>query len=171
MIIDVQPDDLSSTDVQWLVAEHLAGMHAHSPSGHVHAMAIERLRSPEMTFWVARADGALCGCGALKAWDTHTGEVKSMRTRAEFLRCGVGQAILDEIVRAAHRRGYARLLLETGSGEAFAAAHRLYHRNGFVRCDAFGDYTATDFNMFMTKPLAQPADLDPPVPAIDSLPA
>lgn len=153
MTIVVQPDDLSSPDVQALIAEHLSGMHANSPAGHVHALAIESLRTPDVTFWVARKEGALCGCGALKALDAHSGEVKSMRTRAAFLRHGVAQAILDEIVRTARQRGHTRLLLETGTGEAFDAAHAFYRRNGFEWGNAFGDYAATEFNVFMVKAL------------------
>ena len=152
--INVQQDDLSSVDVQSLVAEHLAGMHSHTPPGHVHALAIESLRAPSVTFWSAWIDGALCGCGALKELDALTGEVKSMRTRAAFLRRGVGQAVLDEIVRTARRRGYSRLLLETGTGAAFEPAHALYRRNGFEGCGPFGEYTATEFNVFMAKALA-----------------
>lgn len=155
MGIDIHRDDLSSTEVQLLVAEHLSGMHGNSPPGHVHALAVENLRTPQVSFWVARENGVLCGCGALKELDSRTGEVKSMRTRAEFLRRGVGQAILDEIVATAHRRGYARLLLETGTGEAFEPAHALYRRNGFEWCDSFGEYTATDFNVFMAKTLVE----------------
>lgn len=153
MGIEVTQDDLSSTDVQALVAEHLRGMHGSSPPGTVHALAIEALRAPEITFWVAREDGLLCGCGALKALDAQAGEVKSMRTQARFVRRGVGQAVLDVIERTARERGYTRLLLETGTGAPFEAAHALYRRNGFALCEAFGDYVATDFNVFMVKPL------------------
>ncbi len=154
MPITVRLDDLSSPEVQALVAEHLAGMQCHSPPGHVHALAIEKLRAPGVTFWTAWLDGALCGCGALKELDARSGEVKSMRTRSAFLRQGVGQAVLDEIVRTARERGYLHLFLETGTGPAFEAAHALYRRNGFEWCGAFGDYTATDFNVFMAKRLA-----------------
>ena len=153
MEIDVRLDDLSSAEVQSLISEHLSGMHSHSPPGHVNALAIESLRAPSVTFWTARVDGVLSGCGALKELDPLTGEVKSMRTRAAFLRRGVGQAILDEIVRTDRRRGYARLLLETGTGEAFAPAHALYRRNGFESCGPFGGYAATSFNVFMAKAL------------------
>jgi putative acetyltransferase len=76
-----------------------------------------------------------------------------MRTRPAFLRQGVGQAVLDEIVRTARARGYRQLYLETGTGDAFSAAHALYLRNGFGWCGAFGDYAATDFNVFMVKRL------------------
>lgn len=154
MGMDIRQDDPSSTEVQLLVAEHLSGMHGNSPPGHVHALAMDGLRSPQVTFWVARTDGVPCGCGALKELDSRTGEVKSMRTRAGFLRCGIGQAILDEIIRTARRRGYSRLLLETGTGKAFEPAHALYRRNGFEWCGCFGEYTATDFNVFMARTLA-----------------
>lgn len=151
--IDIRIDDLSSPQVQALIAEHLAGMRGNSPPGNVHALAIEGLRRPDVTFWSAWQDAALCGCGALKELDAKSGEIKSMRTRTDFLRQGIGQAVLDEIVRTARNRGYRHLYLETGTGPAFDAAHRLYRRNGFDGCGPFGDYTATEFNVFMVKPL------------------
>ncbi len=154
MGIDIRQDDLSSKQVQSLIAEHLSGMHSNSPPGHVHALAIESLRAKSVTFWTAWEDGVLCGCGALKELDSHTGEIKSMRTRATFLRRGVGQALLDEIIRVARQRGYSRLLLETGTGDAFEPAHALYRRNGFEPSGSFGEYSATDFNVFMAKTLA-----------------
>ncbi len=155
MTVHVREDDLSSPEVHALVAEHLAEMHGHSPPGRAHALAVEGLRVPGITFWTAWRDGRLCGCGALKELDARAGEVKSMRTRSLCLRRGVGQAVLDAIVRTARDRGYERLYLETGTGPIFDAAHALYHRNGFAPCAAFGDYVATDFNVFMVKTLAR----------------
>ncbi len=153
MGIVVRLDDLSSGEVRSLISEHLSGMQGNSPPGHVNALAVESLQAPGVTFWTAWSDGILCGCGALKELDRHTGEIKSMRTRSAFLRRGVGQTVLDEIVRAACRRGYSRLLLETGTGSAFEAAHAFYRRNGFERSGAFGEYAATDFNVFMARTL------------------
>ena len=153
MAIEVRLDDLSSPQVHELVAEHLAGMHGNSPAGHVHALAVDSLKAADISFWTAWLDGRLCGCGALKRLSATAGEVKSMRTRPASLRLGVGQAVLDEIVRCARRRGYAHLYLETGTGPAFEPAQALYLRNGFVGCGPFGDYAATDFNVFMVKAL------------------
>jgi putative acetyltransferase len=153
--VRVVVDDLSSAASQALIAEHLAGMQQFSPPGSVHALAVERLRTPDITFWTAWIGDDLCGCGALKALDAVSGEVKSMRTRSTHLKRGVGQAVLDVIVQTAAARGYSRLYLETGTGAAFDAAHALYRKNGFVSCGTFGDYIATDFNCFMVKSLAQ----------------
>lgn len=152
--VEIRPDDLSSDEVRALIAEHLAGMESNSPPGQVNALAVAALQVPAVTFWAAWIGDDLVGCGALKELDPRTGEVKSMRTRAAHLRRGVGQAILDEIVRTARRRGYDRLLLETGTGPAFEPAYALYRRNGFERTDRFGDYVATDFNVFLAKALA-----------------
>lgn len=153
MPIEVRIDNLSSPTVQALVAEHLAGMRGNSPPGSVYALALEGLKRPEITFWSAWQGGALCGCGALKQLDSLSGEVKSMRTRPAYLRQGVGQAVLNCIVQTALARGYRSLHLETGTGQAFEAAHALYLRNGFVWSKPFGDYEASDFNVFMSKSL------------------
>ncbi|MEO0424058.1 MAG: GNAT family N-acetyltransferase [Pseudomonadota bacterium] len=149
----VREDDLTSADVQQLIAEHLQGMQGNSPPGHVNALAINALRTPNITFWTAWLEGALCGCGALKQLRPDAGEVKSMRTRPQYLRRGVAQRVLDTMTDEAQRRGYRALYLETGTGEAFEAAHGFYLRNGFTWCASFGEYTATDFNVFMVKHL------------------
>jgi putative acetyltransferase len=133
MTYDIRNDDLSSGDV--------------------HALAIDALRRPEISFWTVWHGDTLCGCGALKALDERSGEVKSMRTRAAWLRRGVGQAMLAHILATARARGFSTLHLETGSGPAFDAAHQLYLRNGFEFCGPFGDYRATTFSVFMKKTL------------------
>ena len=149
MPVLVRIDDLTAPEVHALIAEHRAEMRGNSPADHAHALAIDGLRAPDITFFTAWQQDRLAGCGALRELDATCGEVKSMRTRAGFLRQGVGQAVLDTIVATARQRGYRQLCLETGTGPAFAAAHALYERNGFVRCGPFGSYRATDFNVFL----------------------
>ena len=101
-----------------------------------------------MTVLEARDVHALLGVGALLELSATEGEIKSMRTADTALRRGVGQALLDRIIGIARERGYRRVLLETGTGETFEPANRLYLRNGFTRCAPFGEYAETDFNIF-----------------------
>ena len=54
-----------------------------------------------------------------------------MRTADAALGRGVGKALLDHLVATARDEGMTRLSLETGSTEQFAAAIRLYEREGF----------------------------------------
>lgn len=64
-------------------------MALHSPAESMHALDIEALRQPEITFWTAWSGAGLLGCGALKDLGARHGEIKSMRTVAPHLRKGI----------------------------------------------------------------------------------
>ncbi len=146
-------DDLSGPEIRELLEEHLASMHLHSPPESVHALPIEALRKPEITFWTAWENGELLGCGALKELNAQHAEIKSMRTSARHLRKGVAATLLDYIVNEARDRGYRRLSLETGSMVAFEPALQLYAGFGFTYCEPFGDYVEDPNSVFLTKDL------------------
>ena len=145
---------LRGPEIAALLQLHLDALHANSPVGSVHALDLDGLRRPDVTFWTAWENGELIGCGALKELDPAHGEVKSMQTDPKHLGKGVGAAILTTIIDTATERGYARVSLETGSGDPFEAAHRLYHRFGFVPCSPFGDYTDDGFSRWFTRELS-----------------
>lgn len=147
--ITVREDDLSGEPTRALLALHLAGMHETTPAGHVFALDLSGLRAPGVTVWSAWRGGAIAGIGALKDCGAGLGEVKSMRTHPDHLRCGVAAAVLARILDEARRRGLRRLSLETGRGPSFDAALALYARHGFRSGGAFGDYVASEFNQFM----------------------
>ena len=146
-------DDLKGPEIGALLNEHLATMHLHSPPESTHALPIEKLRSPDVTFWSVWENGELLGCGALQELDPQHGEIKSMRTVSRHLRKGVARAVLDHIIKEAKRRGYQRLSLETGSMAAFEPARQLYAAAGFVYCEPFADYWEDPNSVFMTMKL------------------
>ena len=143
-------DDLTGPEIAALLQAHLDSMHEHSPPGSVHALDLEALRAPEISFWTAWDGDQLAGCGALKALDAEHGEIKSMRTHADHVRKGVGAAMLTHIISEARSRGYRRLSLETGSAEAFVPAVSMYRAHGFGFCPPFGAYVEDPFSCFMT---------------------
>jgi putative acetyltransferase len=143
-------DDLTGPEIRALLETHFAGMLANSPCGSCHFLDFDGLKGPGVTFWSVWDEGSLMGCGAVKELDPLHGEIKSMRTHADHLRKGAGAAILEHIIATARKRGYGRLSLETGSGEAFDAAHGLYLRYGFQYCGPFADYKEDPFSRFMT---------------------
>lgn len=143
-------DDLSGAAIRALLEDHLRDMHALSPPESVHAMAVDRLRAPDVTFWSAWDGDALLGCGALRELDATHGEVKSMRTAPARRGGGVARAVLARVMAEARARGYTRLSLETGSHAAFEPARRLYASVGFEPCPPFGDYTDDPHSVFMT---------------------
>lgn len=125
-------------------------MQSVSPPDSVHTLDIESLRAPEISLWTGWSGSELLGCIALKELDPTHGEIKSMRTAQAHLRKGVGRAMLAHLIHEARKRSYTRLSLETGSMQAFAAAHRLYESLGFTFCPPFGDYIEDPHSVFMT---------------------
>lgn len=152
--VEVAPGDLDDPEVRALLAEHLDDMHATSPPESVHALDGDGLADPAVTFWVARRDGAVVGCAALKELSPGAGEVKSMRTSHAARGQGAGTALLRHLLTEARGRGYGAVFLETGTQPFFAPAHRLYRAHGFHECPPFGDYVLDPHSLFMTLTVA-----------------
>jgi len=119
----------------------------------VHALAIEGLRSPHVTFWSVWEGEDLVGCGALKELSADAGEIKSMRTAEAHRGRGVASRMLEHIVEEARRRRYRHLHLDTGSFAEFAPARALYERFGFTYRGPFGSYRDDPNSVFMTRAL------------------
>jgi putative acetyltransferase len=151
--IEIRVDDLAGEAIRALIAFHLDGMHDTSPPDSVHALDIDGLRHPSVTFWSAWIDGELAGIAALKSIDAERGELKSMRVDDRFRGSGVGRALLRHLIAEARRRGMTSLWLETGSPDDFVPAQRLYESEGFTRCGPFDGYTDDPFSVFMTRAL------------------
>ncbi len=148
--MEIARDNIEDDAVIGLLREHLADMYANSPPESVHALDVDKLKHPSITFWVAREDGIVLGCAALKELDSRHGEIKSMRTSARARKRGVGSRLLEHVIQQAKNRGYTRLSLETGSMAFFEPARRMYSKFGFEYCDPFGDYRPDPNSRFMT---------------------
>jgi creatinine deaminase len=157
----IRIDDLQGPKIVAMLEEHLDDMHSASPEESCHALDLEGLRKPNITFWTVWDGVALMGCGALKELDPGHAEIKSMRTAAAFRGRGVAAAMMGRILEEAAGRGYSRLSLETGAGEFFAPARALYEKFGFVACPPFADYTEDPNSHFMTRELSGRTDMDP----------
>jgi len=149
----IREDDLSGEAIAALLRLHLDEMHAWSPPCSVHAMAIERLRAPDVTFFSAWDGDRLAACGAITHLDESHGELKSMRAHPDYRGQGAGKAVLVHLLQVAGERGYTRVSLETGSTEPFLPAQRLYAAHGFAECGPFADYGPDPFSHFMTRTL------------------
>ncbi|HYF73142.1 MAG TPA: GNAT family N-acetyltransferase [Nocardioides sp.] len=143
-------DDPRAEDVRALLERHLTFANNHSPPEDVHALDVEALVHPSITFVSYRVAGELLGVGALKDLGEGHGELKSMHTAAEARGRGIAGAVLVHLIGLARERGLTRLSLETGTPEAFRPARSLYARHGFVECGPFGDYAPSAYSTFMT---------------------
>ena len=146
----IRIDDLQSPAIHALLNEHLQNMYELSPPESVHALNLEKLREPDITFWAAWENDSLLGCGALKELDPTHGELKSMHTAEAARRQGVGRAMVDHLLALAAARGYQRVSLETGTMAYFAPARALYADVGFIVCEPFGEYTTNPHSVCMS---------------------
>jgi putative acetyltransferase len=148
--MEIRIDDLTGPEIQSLLEEHLKFTYETTPPESIHALQLDELRKPEITFWTAWEDGELMGCGALKALGFGEGEIKSMNTSSRHRRKGVASRMLEHIIAEARSRSYTRLSLETGSQPAYAPARQLYASLGFSECAPFADYTDDPNSIYMT---------------------
>ena len=148
--LTIAPEDPGCSDVRELLERHLAFARRHSPPADRHALGVEELLDPAVSFFSCRVDGELVAVGGLKRLDERHAEIKSMHTAEVARGLGIGRAMVEHLVAVAREAGYARLSLETGAMEAFAPARSLYSRCGFVDCEPFGAYSPSRNSIFMT---------------------
>ncbi len=147
-------DNLTSGGVIKLLEEHLVDMYATSPPESIHALDVESLKHPSITFWRAEKNREVLGCVAIKELSLNHGEIKSMRTATNARNQGIASKLLSHVLTVAESRNYTRLSLETGSMDFFKPARNLYAKNGFEYCQPFADYQIDPNSCFMTLRLA-----------------
>ena len=151
--LKIAVDDLSGPQIRDFLAEHVLQMRSITPLESKHALDLDALRQPGITFWSVMDGDILVGCGAIKKLDASHAEVKSMRSAPARQRSGIASLLLDHIITEASRMGFARLSMETGSTEFFLPARNLYRKFGFEYCGPFADYQPDPNSVFMTRTL------------------
>ncbi|TDE16049.1 GNAT family N-acetyltransferase [Jiangella asiatica] len=146
-------DDLSGPEIAGFLDEHVRQMLSITPPESKHALDLDGLRRPEVTFWSVTDGGRIVGCGAIKRLDAGHAELKSMRTAPARQRGGIASSLLEHIIGEATRMGFTRMSLETGADEFFLPARRLYRKFGFAYCEPFADYRPDPLSVFMTRTL------------------
>ena len=101
------------------------------------------------TFLVARLDGVVVGCGAVRQREDTTAEIKRMFVDPAARGRGVGRRILEELEAWAVTAGMTRLVLEAGDRQEEAI--RLYRVCGFRPIPCFGEYAAAPLSSCFEK--------------------
>jgi putative acetyltransferase len=141
---------LDDAKVRTLIEHHFTTARAATELCSAHALDLDGLKAPDITFWAVWRGDQLLGVGALKRLDEGHGEIKSMHTATHHRRCGVGSAMVLHIIAAARSLGLKRLSLETGSADFFMPARKLYEKHGFTVCAPFADYVEDPNSVYMT---------------------
>ena len=126
--------------VNELLTKHFIELKSVSPEGSAHVLDIPGLKVSSIRFWSFWDGNELIGCGALKFLDKEHGEFKSIRTADKFKRKGMGEKIISHLIDQASQIGIKKISVETGSGDFFDPARKLFQKFGFKTCKPFAHY-------------------------------
>ena len=132
--------NFDNSEVNDLLKMHFIELRSVSPAGSTHVLDIDGLKDPSIKFWSLWENNKLIGCGALKFLGKDHGEFKSIRVADEFRKKGIGERIIKHLIDEAKKLKITKLSIETGAGEFFLPARKLFSKFGFKSCSPFAHY-------------------------------
>ena len=143
--------NFDNPEVHELLTKHFIELKAASPEGSAHVLDILGLKVPSIKFWSLWQDKMLMGCGALKFIEKNHGEFKSIRIHDNFRRMGNGINVINHLINEAKKLDIKKLSIETGAGEFFKPARKLFEQCGFETCGPFAHYNEDVNSVYLTK--------------------
>ncbi|MDA8890966.1 GNAT family N-acetyltransferase [Candidatus Pelagibacter sp.] len=143
--------NFDNPEVHELLIKHFIELRSVSPEGSTHVLDIAGLKDPFIKFWSLWDENNLMGIGALKFLDKEHGEFKSIRVSDKFKDKRNGSKIINHLINEAKKLNIKRLSLETGAGDFFLAARKLFNKCGFKTCKPFSHYKNDINSVYMTK--------------------
>ena len=142
--------NFDNPEVHELLIKHFIELRSVSPEGSTHVLNIAGLKDPSIKFWSLWEESNLMGIGALKFLDKEHGEFKSIRVSDKFRSEGNGSKIINHLINEAKKLNIKRLSLETGAGDFFLNARKLFNKCGFEPCKPFSHYKNDINSVYMT---------------------
>ena len=142
--------NFDNPEVHAFLIKHFIELKSASPEGSAHVLDIAGLRDSSIKFWSLWEESDLMGSGALKFLDKEHGEFKSIRVNDKFRGQGNGSKVVNHLINEAKKLNMRQLSLETGSGDYFLSARKLFNKCGFVTCKPFSHYKNDINSVYMT---------------------
>jgi len=142
--------NFKNSEVLELLNKHFIELRSVSPDGSAHVLDIEGLKDQNIKFWSLWEDNLLMGCGALKFLNKEHGEFKSIRLVDSFRKKGNGIKILKHLIFEAKKLNIKKISVETGTGDFFAPARKLFNKCGFKLCKPFAHYKEDPNSCYMS---------------------
>ena len=142
--------NFDNLEVNDLLKKHFIELRSVSPAGSTHVLDIDGLKDPSIKFWSLWENNKLIGCGALKFLEKDHGEFKSIRVADKFRKKGIGERIINHLIEEAKKLEISKLSIETGAGEFFAPARKLFNKFGFKKSEPFAHYKVDPNSCYFT---------------------
>jgi len=143
-------DNFDNIKVHDLLIKHFIELRLVSPVGSAHVLNIAGLKDPSIKFWSMWEKSDLMGSGALNFLGKDHGEFKSIRVSDKFRNKGNGSKVINHLINEAKKLNIKKLSLETGSGNFFIPARKLFIKSGFKTCEPFSKYEKDDNSVYMS---------------------
>ena len=151
MSFSIKAEGPRQAEVLALLDQSDAMMASLYPDESNHMMDATGLEAPGVSFFVARRDGVVVGCGAWVRTGAHEAELKRMYVAPEARGFKVGRRLLEFIEADAAAASVRTLRLETGVRQPEALD--LYRTAGYAERGPFGAYVEDPLSVFMEKEL------------------
>ena len=142
--------NFDNLEVNDLLKKHFIELRSVSPAGSTHVLDINGLKDPSIKFWSLWENNELVGCGALKFLEKKHGEFKSIRVADNYRKKGIGEKIIDHLIEEAKKLEVSKLSIETGAGNFFLPARKLFSKFGFKKCPPFAHYKIDPNSCYFT---------------------
>ena len=142
--------NFDNPEVHEFLINHFIELRSVSPEGSAHVLDIAGLKDSTIKFWSVWEENDLMGSGALKFLDKEHGEFKSIRVSDRFRGKGNGTKVINHLINEAKKLNIKRLSLETGAGDFFLTARKLFSKCGFEPCEPFSHYKKDINSIYMT---------------------
>ena len=142
--------NFDNPDVNALLKKHFVELRSVSPAGSTHVLDIGGLKDNTIKFWSLWENNEIIGCGALKFLEKGHGEFKSIRVADNFRKKGTGEKIINHLIKEAKKLDIIKLSVETGAGDFFSPARKLFKKFGFIECQPFAHYKVDPNSCYYT---------------------
>ena len=142
--------NFDNPEVLELLNKHFIELRSVSPEESAHVLDIEGLKDQNIKFWSLWEGNLLMGCGALKFLNKEHGEFKSIRVDDRFRKKDNGIKILKHLIFEAKKLNIKRISVETGTGDFFTPARKLFNKCGFKLCKPFDHYKEDPNSCYMS---------------------
>ena len=142
--------NFNNLQVNEMLKKHFIELRSVSPADSCHVLDIEGLKNSSIKFWSLWENEQLIGCGALKFLEESHGELKSIRVAEPFKNKGYGKKVIQHLILEAKKLNIKKLSLETGAGDFFLPARKLFKKIGFKNCSPFAHYKSDPNSCYMS---------------------
>ena len=149
-MIEIKRTSSSETDFQHLVSEldgELSKRNGETNEFFAQYNKIDQIKH----VIIATIDDKPVGCGAMKAYDSDTMEIKRMFVPIEMRGKGIAVHILKNLEKWAKEMNYSKCILETGN--KMLEAIRLYEKSNYKVVPNYGQYNGIENSICFEKHL------------------